>query len=275
LKSRIGALTGVILLALSTGVTAVTAQTARRPPVSRPAELPTTRHLLWIGAHPDDEVLVAPVLGLICVERRVPCTFLVATRGEAGHCLLPGGCGPDLGRVRALEVDISAALFDATLVQWSLSDGGGASGGVGWIAESGSEDALVDAFVEAIRASGADLVLTFDENHGSTYHADHRELGHLVRLAIQRMGVDAPRLLLLETILDLSTAGNDLVIGFHGASGSFAWDAERLLPSLGVPAWTLLLRQMKVHATQFDDRWLDGAEAVSPRERRVWWKPSD
>src|SRR2546422_4479037 len=57
--------------------------------------------ILWIGAHPDDETLVAPILGPACARQNAVCTLLVFTRGERGGCAIPSGCGPDLGSVRA------------------------------------------------------------------------------------------------------------------------------------------------------------------------------
>jgi hypothetical protein len=81
--------------------------------------------LLWIGAHPDDELLLAPWLGQACAEDGRPCTLLVATRGESGACRLPAGCLPDLGTVRAAEMEAAAAVLGAGLVQWTLADGAG------------------------------------------------------------------------------------------------------------------------------------------------------
>src|SRR5713101_6792127 len=79
--------------------------------------------VLWIGAHPDDEAIIAPLLGDVCVERGDPCALLVATRGEAGPCELPEGCLPDLATVRTHEMQQAAALYGATLMQWSLPNG--------------------------------------------------------------------------------------------------------------------------------------------------------
>jgi len=40
------------------------------------------KRVLWVGAHPDDESTVAPLLGEACRERGARCSFLVATRGR-------------------------------------------------------------------------------------------------------------------------------------------------------------------------------------------------
>jgi hypothetical protein len=35
--------------------------------------------VLWVGAHPDDDVLLAPLLGELCSEGRHRCALVVAT----------------------------------------------------------------------------------------------------------------------------------------------------------------------------------------------------
>jgi len=256
-------------LLLPPGASGISASPNRRHPVRRADSLPTPAHVLWIGAHPDDEILFSPVLADWCLDRSVQCTFLVATRGEAGTCELPGGCGPDLGRVRSFEMETSAALYGATLVQWSLSDGGGADGR--WSTESGSEAALIESLKNAIVASGADVVFTFDEHHGSTFHPDHRELGRLVREAMLGIESEVLLLILLETVVDIAFVNEEIEIGFRGDASSESWDARRLLPRLGVPAWVFVERQMRVHATQFDEPWLDAIDLVTEDQWRVWW----
>jgi hypothetical protein len=54
----------------------------RRRAVS-PSILPAG-HILFIGAHPDDEVVAAPLLGALCADAAATCSFLVLTKGEGG-----------------------------------------------------------------------------------------------------------------------------------------------------------------------------------------------
>src|SRR5689334_7682364 len=88
-----------------------------------PRTFPGVSSVLWIAAHPDDETLAAPLLSRLCLDEGLQCSFLVFTRGEKGACLLPGGCRPDLGTVRAAEMARAAKLFHAGLTLWSLPDG--------------------------------------------------------------------------------------------------------------------------------------------------------
>src|SRR5437016_11853921 len=96
---------------------------AARPPL----------RLLWIGAHPDDEILIAPLLGRECVERSAQCSLLVMTLGEAG--------GP--GAVRAAEMQAAADALHAQLTLWAFSDVMGDADAV-WSAEAGGRAALLD-----------------------------------------------------------------------------------------------------------------------------------
>lgn len=57
--------------------------------------------LLWVGAHPDDEVYAAPLIADLCLDEGYACTLAVVTRGESGSCGLPDGCEPD----RVLTLD--------------------------------------------------------------------------------------------------------------------------------------------------------------------------
>ena len=61
---------------------------------------PATETVVWLGAHPDDELYAAPWLADRCLERGASCKLVVLTFGESGNCKLPGGCEPDLKSVR-------------------------------------------------------------------------------------------------------------------------------------------------------------------------------
>src|SRR5581483_2520023 len=134
---------------------------------------PAPQRILWIGAHPDDETLLAPLLGRSCVEAGDACSLLVMTRGE-------GGGDP---AVRTVEMQRAAALFHADLVHWDFGDVGVDVQNV-WSAEAGGHDALLDRIASVITAEQPTIIYTFDPNHGSTCHTAHRALGSLVVEAV-------------------------------------------------------------------------------------------
>lgn len=237
-----------------------------------PATFPGARSLLWIGAHPDDELLVAPLLGRLCVEEALACTFLVLTRGEAGPCLLESGCHPDLGSVRSRELQRSARLFGAKLYLWNLPDGGGLPG---WNAASGGSRALVDRVSAVLAKVRPDLVLTFDPRHGSTCHPDHRATAEVALQAVER-NPEVRTVYLLETRLTGTTAPFSvrLSAAAPAAAGAIGFDANQVVGKPGVPAWQFLLWSAQAHASQFDKPALRSLGRIPAGQRVVFLAPA-
>jgi len=216
-----------------------------------PPFFPGARSLLWIGAHPDDEVIAAPLLARSCLVEGLRCTFLVLTHGEAGPCVLPQGCGA-VGPRRVEEMRRAARLFGAWLVLWDLGDGGGGESPLGrWEAKAGGHDALVAKLRRAIAAADPDVVLAFDPRHGSTCHPDHRAAGDLTREALD--GDPERPLFLLETEV---TSQDGRPHSFRAAAGVAAgvvgFDATAIPPGSAAAPWQFLVADAEIHRTQFD-----------------------
>lgn len=84
------------------------------------------RRVVVLAAHPDDEVLAVGGTLALLAERRVPLTFVWATRGEASH---PGSTVPaarDLARLRVREADAALSRLGVIgdTVWLDLPDGG-------------------------------------------------------------------------------------------------------------------------------------------------------
>ncbi len=212
----------------------------------QPAALPQPSSVLWIAAHPDDESLVAPLLELWCNERLARCTFLIATRGEAGPCLLPEGCRPDLATVRSGEARAAAAYFHAALLQWTLQDGGD------W-------PPITNELVAAIESVHPDLILTFDPRHGTTCHPDHRAICASTLEAIPLLTYK-PQVWLLETRFEpfIFSSATGLTVRFDAQS-----------------RWYAVLDDMRLHPSQFDQTWTAGVEGVPPIQRAVYISPAE
>ena len=276
--------------------TALLGGSSWRAPLERPA--PSLALALAGGpvvvltAHPDDEVLLAPLLGAVCVELDGRCTLVVATRGERGVCLLPGGCHPDVGTVRAEEMRRAAALFGATLVPWDLGDGTATSAAgvrAAWAAAAGGEQALLDRIAGEILAAqdaagstggadgidGAGTVLTFDPRHGSTGHADHRALGQLVLDAIDRLPpARRPAVYRLETRASIGTGDTVTLRPDADAEPLVIFDATRPAARRGAPAWQYLLDDARIHRSQLSPALVESLAVIEPLRRRVWLSPS-
>jgi LmbE family N-acetylglucosaminyl deacetylase len=245
---------------------------AEAAPPRPPATFPGAKSLLWVGAHPDDETIAAPLIARLCVDEGISCTFLVMTKGEAGTCRLPNGCHPDLGTVRAAEMRRSARLFGARLNQWSLPDGGGLTG---WNAASGGPDALVGRVASLIGRVKPDLVLTLDPRHGSTCHPDHRAAGEVVLEAVQRLSRQ-PMVYLLETHVTGSTSPFSIEFSpaAPASAGVLGFDANQALRARDTTAWQLTVLAAQAHASQFDAGAVGGLARLPSNQRVVFIAPA-
>jgi LmbE family N-acetylglucosaminyl deacetylase len=231
--------------------------------------------VLWIGAHPDDEVLLAPLLGELCTGGGHACALLVATRGENGACRLAGGCHPDLATVRTAEVRAAARLYHARLLQDSLPDAFGPDPPAvraAWAAAAGGGEALLDRLASAIDSVAPRTLITFDPRHGTTCHNAHRALGRLVLRALPRLSIPQPAVFLLESRVRIAPGGASIVFS-SAAPGDpelLRFDANAPRPPMPGTAWNYLLADARRQPSQFDFTFLSSLAAVPPRRRSVF-----
>lgn len=203
---------------------------------TRAVQFPNHERILWVGAHPDDESFVAPILGERCVDAHAQCTFLVLTRGEGGECKLPGGCG-DLGAMRAAEMASAGILLRGTVIQWSFPNT--LTPEVAWPADARDRIASVIAQVQP------DVIYTFDPNHGSSCHPEHRLAA---RLTIEAAGTIP--VVMVESKLSLTAA----------ATNAQAIDARR--------TWNWLIDDLNTHRSQFTP---DDVAAIAAHPGWLWF----
>ncbi len=245
------------------------------PTPASPPLFPGVRSLLWVGAHPDDEILVAPVLGKLCLLEQLDCHFLVLTRGEAGVCLRPEGCLPDLATVRSQEMQQAAALLGAGLTLWTLPDGGHLAG---WNAASGGHEALIQRLTAFLQDRAPDLILTFDPRHGATCHGDHRAAAEIVLEARSRLA-QMPATFLLETSVQVSA--DPAVIRYSPAAsaraGTFGYAGSDEISGVpGTPrTWGFTAATMRLHRSQFSAATLRALGHLSGPERVVYLAPAE
>src|SRR5437763_6869991 len=201
--------------------------------------------ILWIGAHPDDELFVAPWLGAM-FERGATIAFFVATRGEQGPCYRPEGCAPDLATVREAEMRAAAALFGGDVSFGGCPDG---SGGRPeevlkvWAPQRGR-------FVEAIEAFAPDQIVTLDPHHSG--HADHMAVGRIVT----SLGVGAP--ILLAESRPTWRAPMSILPAVEGAE---PFDARA--------HWQWLIRDLQCHRSQMRPETIAAFADVADDEKKV------
>jgi LmbE family N-acetylglucosaminyl deacetylase len=210
--------------------------------------------ILIVIAHPDDEILLAPLLAQRCIRGGASCSFLVMTTGEAGDCVRSGGCAPDLGSVRASEMTRAAALFHAGLTQWTFPD---VLTGVdaAWSAHAGGRDVLLHRLTDAIALERPDAIFTFDPDHGTTSHEAHRTIAALV------IETGARNIWMLETAARFE--GDGFVLSNakpERASVLFAGDD-----------WSWVTLDATLHESQFTPAQVESLRTIAQDQRCVWW----
>jgi LmbE family N-acetylglucosaminyl deacetylase len=203
----------------------------------------TPVRLLWIGAHPDDESLIAPIFGPICAEPANDCTLIVLTNGSPQ---------------RAAEFQRSAAALHAHAIQWDLPD-------VFDVTQWGDRTALASRLASTIAAEAPTVIYTFDPRHGSSCHPAHREAGQLTLDAVAILGDLAPPVVLLETLI-LRDAASQIV--------AFA-PATALASSIDATLkWHYLVDDAAIHESQFSPEQIEILRSIPLAERRVWLLPA-
>lgn len=136
-------------------------------------QLPTTRSVLAVCAHPDDESFGLGAALATFDELGTSTSVLCFTHGEASTL---GADTPELGRVRAGELSAAADELGVAEVELLHYRDGHLSD------EPLAE--LITRIHRAVERSGAELLLVFDEG-GITGHADHRRASEAA-LAVAR-----------------------------------------------------------------------------------------
>jgi LmbE family N-acetylglucosaminyl deacetylase len=155
---------------------------------SQPARPQRPKALLAVFAHPDDEIIVAPLLAAYA-KRGVRVHLVIVTDGEKGvaaHAGIPAG--ERLAKVRAEEARCScAALGIEAPTLLGFKDG-----------ELGQMRLLADVRLRvaaALEQVRPDAVITFGPE-GGYGHTDHRLVGAVVTELVQEGAAGAPAILL-------------------------------------------------------------------------------
>ena len=142
--------------------------------------------LLVVGAHPDDETLIAGGLLARCAAAGVTTGVLCLTRGELGQPADPTVLGGRaLPEVRAQELRAACQVLGVSWLRCYRR----ADGELPW-APRGE---LVTQLARVLRKTRPRAVVTFGED-GLYYHHDHVAVGSLTRAAVASLGRAAPEL---------------------------------------------------------------------------------
>jgi LmbE family N-acetylglucosaminyl deacetylase len=226
----------------------------------------STRSILAVFAHPDDESLMCGGTLARLADAGIRIILMCASRGERGSisdpALVPDG---DLGSVRVRELEEAAAVLGISdVVALDHSDGD-----LRWndVPEFHAD------IVAAIERHRPEAVITFAEN-GFYWHLDHIGVHERTYTAVQSFGAGAPPLYyvtmpkgIIRRVVEAAHAKSGATSSFWGiepdAFGesempvSFAVDVRRWVPRK--------LAALRCHRTQMGPRnpiaWIDENEA--------------
>jgi len=116
-------------------------------------------HIVFIGAHPDDETSASGTIAKY-VDNGHRATIVVVTRGGRGHWKIPSG---ELEKIRTGEMEKAAKVLGADVIFLDYKD-----------ADVPAGDALKEELVDLVRSLRPDIVLTF---HPLVWRDDHRRVG--------------------------------------------------------------------------------------------------
>lgn len=241
------------------------------------ADLLAADKIVWIGAHPDDEVFTTPLLADLCRYNGKDCHVITVTQGESGPCNLctkPGGpscpCGTfsggvwsTLGPVRAAEEIAATSYLDMGLTHWSFSNAPGATPQARlavWNEESVSgtfTGDLIDELIGLFDPEEENRLILFDPRHGSTCHVEHRATAMAAIAATEAL---ASRLTLDDVFLaeNLFDPGQLCECPQCHLGGGFLWRGFRpavpgsLLEVFdGTPRWSDMITVAGLYPSQF------------------------
>ena len=144
--------------------------------------------LLFVLAHPDDEIFVAPVLAR-AARKGQPVTVVFATSGDQGPGVTQMEHGAALAELREREARCSmAALGNPETIFLRLGDG---TLGVDAHHPDSSARKLSAALQPIIQEGNFALVFTWGPD-GGYGHADHRIVSAITTQLVQEMGKNRP-----------------------------------------------------------------------------------
>ncbi|MBV7258824.1 PIG-L deacetylase family protein [Erythrobacter crassostreae] len=164
------------------------APTQSEAPPTQTSEVPS---VLAIFAHPDDEIMFAPVLSRIAREGG-EVTLVYATSGDAGPGVSGMEPGDELGDLRQAEAECAAkALKLGSPIFWKLGDGKLSDFARG---DQSLGPTLARRIGEVIAEKNPQVIMTWGPD-GGYGHSDHRMVSAAATQVVQTLGIERPELL--------------------------------------------------------------------------------
>lgn len=226
--------------------------------------------ILFVGAHPDDEWVLMPILADACLFNGASCHFVSTTEAEMG-CLGTMGwvemerCAEHRERELAASASLVHGSFE--ILGWQdlfyAHDADGLRRNLAkWAELHGGRKALVEMLANVISRRQPDIVFALDPRHGSTCNPNHRATSLLLIEAIESLPLeDRPRTL-FENTYSVFERMSETQIETVELGGMLPWpkrhdrnffyDGTRVLPN-GRRAIDYQIDALRAHRTQFPD----------------------
>lgn len=268
-------------------------------------KLRSAKRIFWIGAHPDDELIVSPVLGEVCKRSTATCTFIVASSGSHGICDYRNPKCRDIpaasqrtpaqfaavGSIRMEEM-INAAKFitgrsnmqvdeyGTYVKQGELSNGLSPDRNtikIHWDNQLRAATGLSvkDYIKQQIRELRPDVILTFDPRHGTTCHPEHRVIGQEVYNAVLESAAyisqDQAYVVTSKAVIDGGEVRGLTPVNANDPT-SWTYDAHGSRHSYfgsGNTGWDYLLKVIGKHPSQFTAGNIQKINSAPVSERTV------
>lgn len=208
---------------------------------------------MFIGAHPDDESDIAPLLGKLCNDLNNECTILIVTKGE-------GGGDPE---IRVKEMQEAAEVLNAKLIQWDLGNfdypGNQENVFQKWSEKAGGEEELLNMIRSAMESESPDILITYDPRHGNTCHAEHRLIAALSLSALEESNLN-PEVYLKEGVSEPFVKDPSQVI----------YDATEYSPSLNAETWQYRVLDLQAHASQKSEETVNNVKTILDNFKKIY-----
>ncbi|MEO8454781.1 MAG: PIG-L family deacetylase [Sphingomicrobium sp.] len=243
------------------------------------------RSVLFVGAHPDDEWGVAPLLADACIDQGARCHFVVTSESKSYGCLPTIGLRDPFkcSQIRREEMQQAAALFGGSVeffgwedLFYSFSNVGVDRTLAGWANAAGGHEALVQRFERMLKEQKPDVIFTLDPRHGSTCHPSHRATAMLLLEAIKRLPMSERPIVWLEQTDNIDERSEEVervnaqlgYIGWPDTAADTVWfDATKRFRS-GSTGYDYMLAARRLHKSQFPDEASGKTKSSAPSDAK-------
>lgn len=214
------------------------------------SDIESASKILFIGAHPDDDMMATIFFNFLCYETNISCGIAIATLGN--------------NSTRAAELASAATFMNYDYVvhdSLSSADGPDVSDVLDQWADDINETNAYEWAKDIIVDYAPDYIITFDPRTGVSCHLDHRAIGEMVIDAANAISFNTSKVLLASQLLKYQpTSGTnphpEMSLWRTDATDTKYWSysGDTIIantPSGYYTGWDMLLDMAAIYSSQF------------------------